>query len=389
MKKRLAILGSTGSIGTQTLDIVRAFPEQFAVEVLTAQNNAGLLVEQAMAFHPNAVVIGNKELYPEVNEALAPHGIKVFAGSESIEQIVGMKSIDLVVVALVGYAGLRPTYQALLQGKPVALANKETLVVAGGTITQLAAEKGLPIFPVDSEHSAIFQCLQGEYHNNIDKIILTASGGPFFGRTAAELEKIRPEEALQHPKWKMGAKVTIDSATLMNKGLEMMEACWLFQVKPEQIEIVVHPQSIIHSMVQFADHSVKAQLGVPDMRLPIAYALSYPQRLPLELPELSFRQLQACTFFAPDRETFRCLPIAYHAMEKGGSCPCSMNAANEIAVAAFLQGRIRFPDIPYIIEETLARSRFLPQPQMDDYILLNEEARTTATEIVNDITRKI
>ena len=389
MKKRLAILGSTGSIGTQTLDIVRAFPEQFAVEVLTAQNNAGLLVEQAMAFQPNAVVIGNKELYPEVNEALAPHGIKVFAGSESIEQIVGMKSIDLVVVALVGYAGLRPTYQALLQGKPVALANKETLVVAGGTITQLAAEKGLPIFPVDSEHSAIFQCLQGEYHNNIDKIILTASGGPFFGRTAAELEKIRPEEALQHPKWKMGAKVTIDSATLMNKGLEMMEACWLFQVKPEQIEIVVHPQSIIHSMVQFADHSVKAQLGVPDMRLPIAYALSYPQRLPLELSELSFRQLQACTFFAPDRETFRCLPIAYHAMDKGGSCPCSMNAANEIAVAAFLQGRIRFPDIPYIIEETLARSRFLPQPQMDDYILLNEEARTTATEIVNDITRKI
>ncbi|MBP5396052.1 MAG: 1-deoxy-D-xylulose-5-phosphate reductoisomerase [Bacteroidales bacterium] len=389
MKKRLAILGSTGSIGTQTLDIVRAFPEQFAVEVLTAQNNAGLLVEQAMAFQPNAVVIGNKELYPKVNEALAPHNIKVFAGSESIEQIVGMKSIDLVVVALVGYAGLRPTYQALQQGKPVALANKETLVVAGGTITQLAAEKGVPIFPVDSEHSAIFQCLQGEYHNNIDKIILTASGGPFFGRTAAELEKIRPEEALQHPKWKMGAKVTIDSATLMNKGLEMMEACWLFQVKPEQIEIVVHPQSIIHSMVQFADHSVKAQLGVPDMRLPIAYALSYPQRLPLELSELSFRQLQACTFFAPDRETFRCLPIAYHAMDKGGSCPCSMNAANEIAVAAFLQGRIRFPDIPYIIEETLARSRFLPQPQMDDYIQLNEEARTTATEIVNDITRKI
>ena len=389
MKKRLAILGSTGSIGTQTLDIVRAFPEQFAVEVLTAQNNAKLLIEQALAFQPNAVVIGNKDLYPEVNTALAPHDIKVFAGSESIGQIVGMKSIDLVVVALVGYSGLQPTYNALRHGKPVALANKETLVVAGGTITQLAAKKGVPIFPVDSEHSAIFQCLQGEYHNNIDKIILTASGGPFFGRTAAELEKIRPEEALRHPKWKMGAKVTIDSATLMNKGLEMMEACWLFQVKPEQIEIVVHPQSIIHSMVQFADHSVKAQLGVPDMRLPIAYALSYPQRLPLQLPEVSFQQLQACTFFEPDRETFRCLPIAYHAMEKGGSCPCSMNAANEIAVAAFLQGAIRFPDIPYIIEETLARSRFLPHPQMDDYILLDKEARTTATEIVNDIKRKI
>ena len=359
MKKRLAILGSTGSIGTQTLDIVRAFPEQFAVEVLTALNNADLLVRQAIEFQPNAVVIGNKDLYNEVDEALAPHDIKVFAGSESIEQIVGMESIDMVVVALVGYSGLRPTWQALQHGKPVALANKETLVVAGEAITRLAAEKRVPIFPVDSEHSAIFQCLQGEYHNAIDKIILTASGGPFFG------------------------------ATLMNKGLEMMEACWLFQVKPEQIEIVVHPQSIIHSMVQFADHSVKAQLGMPDMRLPIAYALSYPKRLPLEIPEVSFSQLQACTFFAPDRETFRCLPIAYHAMEKGGSCPCSMNAANEIAVSAFLQERIRFPEIPYIIEETLARSRFLPHPDMDDYILLDEEARTTATEIVNDITRKI
>ena len=389
MKKRLAILGSTGSIGTQTLDIVRAFPEQFAVEVLTALNNADLLVRQAIEFQPNAVVIGNKDLYNEVDEALAPHDIKVFAGSESIEQIVGMESIDMVVVALVGYSGLRPTWQALQHGKPVALANKETLVVAGEAITRLAAEKRVPIFPVDSEHSAIFQCLQGEYHNAIDKIILTASGGPFFGRTAAEMEKIRPEEALRHPKWKMGAKVTIDSATLMNKGLEMMEACWLFQVKPEQIEIVVHPQSIIHSMVQFADHSVKAQLGMPDMRLPIAYALSYPKRLPLEIPEVSFSQLQACTFFAPDRETFRCLPIAYHAMEKGGSCPCSMNAANEIAVSAFLQERIRFPEIPYIIEETLARSRFLPHPDMDDYILLDKEARTTATEIVNDITRKI
>ena len=389
MKKRIAILGSTGSIGTQTLDIVRAYPDMFSAEVLTAQNNAALLVEQARTFQPNAVVIGNEALYSEVNEALSPLDIKVFAGSRSIEQIVEMGSIDLVVVALVGYSGLQPTYNALRHGKPIALANKETLVVAGETITRTAAEQHLPIFPVDSEHSAIFQCLQGEYHNGIDKIILTASGGPFFGRKPEELAQIRPEQALRHPQWKMGAKVTIDSATLMNKGLEMMEACWLFQVKPEDIEIVVHPQSIIHSMVQFADHSVKAQMGVPDMRLPIAYALSYPQRLKLDIPEISFRQLQSCTFFAPDMETFRCLPIAYKAMEKGGSCPCSMNAANEIAVEAFLKERIRFSEIPEVIEETITRSSFLPQPSMEDYFNMDREARNVATQIVNNITKRI
>ena len=383
MKKRLAILGSTGSIGTQTLEIVRAFPEQFSVEVLTAQNNAELLIRQAMEFQPNAVVIGNGDLYTQVNEALFPHGIKVFAGSESIRQIVEMESISLVVVALVGYSGLMPTYNALQHGKPVALANKETLVVAGNIITRLAAEKGLPILPVDSEHSAIFQCLQGEYHNAIDKIILTASGGPFFGHTEEQLQHIRPEEALRHPKWNMGSKVTIDSATLMNKGLEMMEACWLFQVKPEDIEIVVHPQSIIHSMVQFGDHSVKAQLAVPDMRLPIAYALSYPQRLPVAVPEVSFTKLQSCTFHKPDTKTFRCLPIAYRAMERGGSAPCSMNAANEIAVKAFLDGCVRFTDIPDIIEETMACSPFMPEPRMEDFIRLNDEARAIATEIVN------
>lgn len=389
MKKKLAILGSTGSIGTQTLDIVRSFPDEFTAEVLTAQNNAALLTEQALEFKPNAVVIGNKDLYNTVNDALSPHDIKVFAGNESIEQIVGMDCIDMVIVALVGYSGLRPTWQALHHRKPIALANKETLVVAGETITRLAAEKRIPIFPVDSEHSAIFQCLQGEYHNPVDKIILTASGGPFFGKTSEELEKIQPEQALRHPRWKMGAKVTIDSATLMNKGLEMMEACWLFQVKPEDIEIVVHPQSIIHSMVQFSDHSVKAQLAVPDMHVPIAYAISYPRRLPLKLPEISFRQLQSCTFFSPDTDTFRCLPIAYMAMKKGGNSPCSMNAANEMAVEAFLQGRIRFTSIPDIISETLERSSFLAHPDMDDYLFTDNESRIIASEIIKHLTEKI
>lgn len=388
MKKHLAVLGSTGSIGTQTLDIVRRFPDDFAVEVLTAQNNAELLVRQALEFQPNTVVIGNKDLYAQVNEALSAEDIKVFAGSESIEQVVEMSSIDLVVVALVGYSGLRPTYRALQCGKPIALANKETLVVAGEVITRLAAEKHLPIFPVDSEHSAIFQCLQGEFHNPVEKIILTASGGPFFGKKTEELKNIGPEQALRHPKWKMGSKVTIDSATLMNKGLEMMEAHWLFQVPPQDIEIVVHPQSIVHSMVQYADKSVKAQLAAPDMRLPIAYALTYPKRLPLPLPELSFRELQSLTFYEPDMETFRCLPIAYRAMEKGGSWPCSMNAANEIAVAAFLQGEIQFLQIPDVIEETLAKASFEPHPDMDAFVRLNEESRNIASETVKKI-RKI
>lgn len=388
MKKHIAVLGSTGSIGTQTLDVVRRFPDDFAIEVLTAQNNADLLIQQALEFQPNAVVIGNSGLYSMVNEALSSSDIKVFAGSESIEQIVEMSSIELVVVALVGYSGLRPTYRALQCGKPIALANKETLVVAGEVITRLAAEKQLPIFPVDSEHSAIFQCLQGEFHNPVEKIILTASGGPFFGKKAEELKDMGPEQALRHPKWKMGNKVTIDSATLMNKGLEMMEAHWLFQVPPKDIEIVVHPQSIVHSMVQYADRSVKAQLATPDMRLPIAYALSYPKRLPLPLPELSFRELQSLTFYEPDMETFRCLGIAYKAMEKGGSWPCSMNAANEIAVEAFLQGQIRFLQIPDVLEETLSKASFEPHPDMDAFMRLNEESRTIASETIKKI-RKI
>lgn len=388
MKKRLAILGSTGSIGTQTLNIVRAFPEHFSVEVLTAQHQADLLIQQATEFRPNAVVIGEDSLYAKVNDALSPLDIKVFAGAESIAQIVGMSSIDLVVVALVGYAGLMPTYQALLHDKPVALANKETLVVAGERITTLAAEKKLPILPIDSEHSAIFQCLQGEFHNPVDKLILTASGGPFLGKKAQELEHIRPEEALRHPKWKMGVKVTIDSATLMNKGLEMMEAHWLFQVAPKDIEVVVHPQSIVHSMVQFADHSVKAQLGVPDMGLPIAYALSYPLRLTVAIPELSFKELQSLTFSEPDTATFRCLDIAYRVMERGGSSPCSMNAANEEAVAAFLRGDIQFLQISDVIENTLEKVSFGQHPDIRDFVCLDEEARIRAKELIMHLKKK-
>ncbi|MBO4281769.1 MAG: 1-deoxy-D-xylulose-5-phosphate reductoisomerase [Bacteroidales bacterium] len=388
MNKRLAILGSTGSIGTQTLNIVRAFPDKFSVEVLTAQHQADLLIQQAAEFRPNAVVIGEEALYSTVNDALSPLDIKVFAGQKSIASIVEMSSIDLVVVALVGYAGLMPTHNALQHGKPVALANKETLVVAGERITALAAAKKLPILPIDSEHSAIFQCLQGEFHNPIDKLILTASGGPFFGKKAQELEHIRPEEALRHPKWKMGAKVTIDSATLMNNGLEMMEAHWLFQVPPKDIEVVVHPQSIVHSMVQFADHSVKAQLGMPDMELPIAYALSYPLRLPVDLPELSFKDLRSLTFSEPDTGTFRCLALAYRMMEQGGSAPCSMNAANEEAVAAFLRGDIQFLHISDVIEKTLEKASFERHPDMPDFVRLDEEARIIAKELIMQLKKR-
>ena len=370
------------------MNIVRAFPDKFSVEVLTAQHQADLLIQQAAEFRPNAVVIGEEALYSTVNDALSPLDIKVFAGQKSIASIVEMSSIDLVVVALVGYAGLMPTHNALQHGKPVALANKETLVVAGERITALAAAKKLPILPIDSEHSAIFQCLQGEFHNPIDKLILTASGGPFFGKKAQELEHIRPEEALRHPKWKMGAKVTIDSATLMNKGLEMMEAHWLFQVPPKDIEVVVHPQSIVHSMVQFADHSVKAQLGMPDMELPIAYALSYPLRLPVDLPELSFKDLRSLTFSEPDTGTFRCLALAYRMMEQGGSAPCSMNAANEEAVAAFLRGDIQFLHISDVIEKTLEKASFERHPDMPDFVRLDEEARIIAKELIMQLKKR-
>lgn len=385
MKKRIAILGSTGSIGRQALEVIEEHPSFFDVEVLTAQNNADLLIEQAIKFQPNAVVIENESLYDDVNQALSSHDIKVFSGSRSIEQIVEMDTIDMVLVALVGYAGLMPTYNAIMHEKAIALANKETLVVAGEIITQLALEKRVPIFPIDSEHSAIFQCLNGEQNNKIEKIILTASGGPFFGKTRDELKQISVKQALKHPNWKMGNKVTIDSATLMNKGLEVIEAKWLFNVLPEQIEVVVHPQSVIHSMVQFSDSSIKAQMGLPDMRLPIMYALSYPYRLTNTLKRFSFADYATFTFHEPDRKVFRCLDIACQAINSGGTQACSMNAANEIAVEAFLHETIQFLQIPDVIEETIAKTTYIKHPRIEDFIHVNNEAREIANNIIKNI----
>ncbi len=385
MKKRIAILGSTGSIGKQALEQIEAQSSFFEIEVLTAQNNADLLIEQAIKFLPNAVVIENESLYKKVNAALTPHAIKVFAGTRSLEQIVEMDSIDMVLVALVGYAGLLPTYNAIQHKKAVALANKETMVVAGEIITRLALANHTPIIPVDSEHSAIFQCLNGEYPNKVEKIILTASGGPFFGMHEEALTSIRVEQALNHPNWKMGNKVTIDSATLMNKGLEVIEAKWLFGISHEQIEVVVHPQSIIHSMVQFEDGSIKAQMGLPNMRLPIMYALSFPHRLKNSLKRLSFSDYSNLSFFTPDRKLFKCLDIAYQAIEIGGSQPCAMNAANEIAVEAFLAEKIQFLRIPNVIEETLTQIKNITHPSMDDFIQVNNEARQIAHQIINKI----
>jgi len=385
MKKRIAILGSTGSIGKQALEQIEAQSSFFEIEVLTAQNNADLLIEQAIKFLPNAVVIENESLYKKVNAALTPHAIKVFAGTRSLEQIVEMDSIDMVLVALVGYAGLLPTYNAIQHKKAVALANKETMVVAGEIITRLALANHTPIIPVDSEHSAIFQCLNGEYPNKVEKIILTASGGPFFGMHEEALTSIRVEQALNHPNWKMGNKVTIDSATLMNKGLEVIEAKWLFGISHEQIEVVVHPQSIIHSMVQFEDGSIKAQMGLPNMRLPIMYALSFPHRLKNSLKRLSFSDYSNLSFFTPDRKLFKCLDIAYQAIEIGGSQPCAMNAANEIAVEAFLAEKIQFLRIPNVTEETLTQIKNITHPSMDDFIQVNNEARQIAHQIINKI----
>ncbi|MBP7102680.1 MAG: 1-deoxy-D-xylulose-5-phosphate reductoisomerase [Bacteroidales bacterium] len=385
MKKRIAVLGSTGSIGKQALEVVAAHPSFFTIEVLTAQNNADLLIEQAIQFEPNAVVIENEALYDKVNTTLQPYDIKVFAGTSSIEQIVEMETIDMVLVALVGYAGLIPTYNAIKHKKAIALANKETLVVAGEIITQSAIENRVPIIPVDSEHSAIFQCLNGENNNPIEKIILTASGGPFYGKSKEELTEITVKQALQHPNWKMGNKVTIDSATLMNKGLEVIEAKWLFQLEPEQIEVVVHPQSIIHSMVQFNDSSIKAQMGLPNMRLPIIYALSFPYRLPNSLERFSFSDYATFSFFKPDREVFRCLDIAYQAIKSGGSLPCSLNAANEMAVAAFFNENIQFLHIPDVIEETMAKTSFIKHPTIEDFIHINNEARQIADNIIKRI----
>ena len=382
MKKQLAILGSTGSIGTQTLDVVAEYPDLFEVYTLTANNNVELLIEQAKRFNPDSVVIANEAHYPRLKEALKEYPIKVYAGDEAIAQIVEAAPIDIVVTAMVGYAGLRPTIRAIEVHKTIALANKETLVVAGDLIKQLALEYHAPIIPVDSEHSAIFQCLVGEWDNPIDKIILTASGGPFRELTAEQMKHVTKNDALKHPKWNMGHKITIDSATLMNKGFEMIEAKWLFDVDPKDIEIAVHPQSIVHSMVQFKDGTVKAQLGVQDMRLPIRYALSYPARLESPNSKLTLEQYAHLTFERPDLERFPLLRYAFDAVAEGGNMPCIMNAANEIAVAAFLHDAIDYPSIARIVAETMAHIEFIASPRYEDYVHTNQLARDYATTLL-------
>lgn len=382
MKKQLAILGSTGSIGTQTLDVVAEYPNLFEVYTLTANNNVELLIEQAKRFNPDSVVIANEAHYPRLKEALKEYPVKVYAGDEAIAQIVEAAPIDIVVTAMVGYAGLRPTIRAIEAHKTIALANKETLVVAGDLIKQLALEYHAPIIPVDSEHSAIFQCLVGEWDNPIDKIILTASGGPFRELTAEQMKHVTKNDALKHPKWNMGHKITIDSATLMNKGFEMIEAKWLFDVDPKDIEIAVHPQSIVHSMVQFKDGTVKAQLGVQDMRLPIRYALSYPARLESASSKLTLEQYAHLTFERPDLERFPLLRYAFDAVAEGGNMPCIMNAANEIAVAAFLHDAIDYPSIARIVAETMAHIEFIASPRYEDYVHTNQLARDYATSLL-------
>ncbi|MDN3669998.1 1-deoxy-D-xylulose-5-phosphate reductoisomerase [Echinicola jeungdonensis] len=381
-KKKVALLGSTGSIGTQALEVIRGHADRFEVEVLTAQNNVDLLVQQALEFKPNAVVIVNETHYPKVKEALDPHFIKVFAGENSLAQVVEMDSIDVVLTALVGYSGLLPTIKAIEAGKQIALANKETLVVAGELITKLAREKGVNIYPIDSEHSAIFQCLVGEFHNPIEKLILTASGGPFRGKDKQFLSTVTKEQALKHPNWDMGAKITIDSASMMNKGLEVIEAKWLFGVDPKQIEVVVHPQSIVHSLVQFEDGSIKAQLGLPDMRIPIQFALSYPDRFVSDFPRFDFMKYPSLGFEAPDGDTFRNLSLAFEALEKGGNAPCILNASNEVVVAAFLCGEVGFLEMSDIIGHTLQTVDFIAHPSLEDYVETDKKAREKTKELI-------
>ena len=382
--KRIAVLGSTGSIGTQALDVISTYEELFAVEVLTAKSNADLLIEQAIKYQPNAVVIADENLYEKVKQALYSHDIKVFAGEKSVEQIVEMSSIDLVLIALVGFSGLKPAYNAIQHAKNVALANKEALVVGGELIMKSAKENLVDIIPVDSEHSAIFQCIMGDELSGIETITLTASGGPFFGKKRQDLQNITPEQALNHPKWTMGNKVTIDSATLMNKGLEMIEAKWLFDLSPSQIDIRIHPQSIIHSMVHFDDGSVKAQMSLPDMHLPIQFAMTYPYRFANEkYKRLSLSDYNSLTFFPPDTETFRCLPIAYNAIERGGNIPCCMNAANEVAVDAFLQKKLSFLQIPNVIEQTIEQISYIAAPSIEDCVDTDKETRLIAKKMVS------
>lgn len=379
---RLAILGSTGSIGTQALDVVRAHPDHFTVEVLAAGGNADLLIRQAMEFMPNAVVIADESKYHEVKAALLPHDIKVWAGEEALVQAVEMETIDMVLAAIVGYAGLRSTLAAVNAGKQIALANKETLVVAGDLVTAAAQAKAVNLYPVDSEHSAIFQCLAGEFHNPVEKIYLTASGGPFRGFSREQLKAVTKQQALKHPNWAMGAKITIDSATLMNKGLEVIEARWLFYLKPEQIDVIVHPQSIIHSLVQFTDGSMKAQMGLPDMRLPIQYALGYPNRLRSDFERFNFMNYPQLTFEKADTDTFVCLGLAYDAMRKGGNAACAMNAANEVAVAAFLREEIGFMQIAELIGNVMAKAPFIAKPTYADYVDTDKEARALAQTLI-------
>lgn len=382
-QRKIALLGSTGSIGTQALEVVRSHPDAFAIEVLTAQNNANLLIEQAAEFRPNVVVIGNENCYGHVFAALDPLGIKVYAGHSALASVVQMDSIDIVLTSMVGYAGLLPTIKAIEAGKHIALANKETLVVAGEMITKLAQARGVNIYPVDSEHSAIFQCLVGEFHNPIEKIILTASGGPFRGKSIDFLRTVTKAQALKHPNWVMGAKVTIDSASLMNKGLEVIEAKWLFGLEPSQIDVVVHPQSIIHSMVQFEDGSIKAQMGLPDMRLPIQFALGFPNRLKSDFARFDFTAYPSLTFEKPDTQTFRNLQLAFDALHAGGNMPCIINAANEVAVAEFLNDKVGFLQISDIIETCMTKVSFVKRPTYDDYVQTDIETRRIATEIIN------
>jgi 1-deoxy-D-xylulose-5-phosphate reductoisomerase len=382
MVKRIAIFGSTGSIGTQALDVIAAHPDKFSAEILTAHHNHELLIEQALKFNPNCVVIGDDSKYGDVKEALAKTDIKVFAGAKALEEVAAMDCYDMMLAAIVGFAGLKPTLKAIDNGKPIALANKETLVVAGELVMQRAVAKRVPIIPVDSEHSAIFQCLIGEGKNKIEKVILTASGGPFLGRKPNYLVNVKKEHALQHPNWEMGAKISIDSATLMNKGLEMIEAKWLFNLHPDQIQVIIHPQSIIHSMVQFSDGSIKSQMGLPDMKLPIQYALGFPQRLDSNFPRYDFKRPHTLTFEEPDYKTFRNLALAIEALNKGGNWPCILNAANEVAVYAFLRNRIGFLDMTAVVEETLSKIPFIEKPTLEDYFDTDGAARTFTASII-------
>ena len=382
MQKRIAILGSTGSIGTQALEVISKNPDKFEVEILTAQNNVELLIEQSLKHSPNAVVIGNELYYDRIKAALENFPIKVYCGAEAIAQVTTFDSVDMVLTAMVGFSGLKPTIEAIRAGKSIALANKETLVVAGEMIMKEAAAKLVSIIPVDSEHSAIFQCLVGEGNNPIEKIFLTASGGPFRERGLKELEMVTPDEALRHPNWCMGPKITIDSASLMNKGLEVIEARWLFGVGPDEIEVVVHPQSIVHSMVQFSDGSIKAQMGLPDMRLPIQYAFSYPDRFESDFKRFDFFKYPSLTFGQPNTKIFRNLALAYEVLSKGGNWPCILNAANEVAVEAFLKERIGFLQMPELIERTLGRSTFIKEPVLEDYFNSDLEARRVAQELI-------